>query len=284
MSRKVITSVFAVAAMLVCTLTVQAQEKAAEQTGQQQVQQDPGDEWKSQVSAAERLQMMVQQICPVSGEKLGSMGAPVKIQVGDETAYLCCEGCKTGEISAAHWQTIQANIATAQGTCPVMGKPVDAKSESLVVDGRRVFICCPPCGPKIQADPATWFAKIDANRMSSVADQLQIAAQKICPVTGEELGSMGQPVKVMVGDEMAFLCCAGCTKKQIDGTHWKTVQANLAAAQGICPVMEKPLPENPESVVVNGRRIFVCCPPCIKKIQDNSAIFTAKSNEYLLKR
>jgi hypothetical protein len=240
--------------------------------------------WMAEFDAADRLQVMIQQICPVSGEKLGSMGAPIKIAVGEETVFLCCEGCESGEISADHWKTIQSNIAAAQGTCPVMDKAVTAESTSLVVEGRRVFICCPPCGPKIQADPATYFAKIDTSRMTLVADQLQIAAQKICPVTGEELGSMGTPVKVMVGEEAAFLCCAGCAKKQIDATHWATVQANLAAAQGMCPVMEKALPENAQSVVVIGRRVFVCCPPCIKKIQDDSATFISSVNGYLLKR
>jgi hypothetical protein len=154
----------------------------------------------------------------------------------------------------------------------------------LVVEGRRVFICCPPCGPKIEADPAKYFAKMDASRMNSVTDRLLIAAQKICPVTGEELGSMGTPVKVMVGEEAAFLCCAGCTKKQIDATDWKTVQANLAAAQGKCPVMGEDLPEGAESVVIEGRRVFVCCPPCIKKIRDNPAEIVARVNGYLMIR
>jgi hypothetical protein len=31
-----------------------------------------------------------------------------------------------------------------------------------------------------------------------------------CPVTGEPLGSMGPPVKVIVQGQPVFLCCAGC--------------------------------------------------------------------------
>ena len=37
------------------------------------------------------------------------------------------------------------------------------------------------------------------------ADQLQIAVQKICPVSGGALGSMGDPVKVKVGEQVACL-------------------------------------------------------------------------------
>ena len=78
-------------------------------------------------------------------------------------------------------------------------------------------------------------------------DQLKVAVQKICPVTGKPLGSMGDPLKVKIGEEQIFLCCKGCTKGQINKQHWATIHKNFAAAQGICPVMEKALPANPKS-------------------------------------
>ena len=34
-------------------------------------------------------------VCPVSGEKLGSMGDPITVQVKGQTVKLCCEGCKS---------------------------------------------------------------------------------------------------------------------------------------------------------------------------------------------
>lgn len=40
-------------------------------------------------SAAER-----QHVCPVSGEMLGTMGTPLKINIKDQQAWICCEGCK----------------------------------------------------------------------------------------------------------------------------------------------------------------------------------------------
>ncbi|GAA4469922.1 hypothetical protein GCM10023156_62650 [Novipirellula rosea] len=36
---------------------------------------------------------------------------------------------------------------------------------------------------------------------------------KLCPVMGEPLGSMGDPVPVTVGGETLFVCCRGCVKK-----------------------------------------------------------------------
>jgi YHS domain-containing protein len=34
--------------------------------------------------------------------------------------------------------------------------------------------------------------------------------QKVCPVTGEALGSMGKPYKVTIKGQTVFLCCDGC--------------------------------------------------------------------------
>lgn len=102
----------------------------------------------------------------------------------------------------------------------------------------------------------------------SQRDQLRIAAQKICPVTGEKLGSHGTPVKVTVGQqkEEVFLCCKGCLKGQLDAKHWKTIHANFAKTQAKCPVMGHDLPEKPKWTIVDGQIIYVCCPPCTKKI------------------
>jgi YHS domain-containing protein len=41
-------------------------------------------------------------------------------------------------------------------------------------------------------------------------DRELAAAQGVCPVTGEPLGSMGVPIKVNVQGRTVFLCCQGC--------------------------------------------------------------------------
>jgi YHS domain-containing protein len=37
---------------------------------------------------------MAQHMCPVSGEMLGSMGAPEKVDVNGKSVWICCDGCK----------------------------------------------------------------------------------------------------------------------------------------------------------------------------------------------
>ncbi|TWU39832.1 hypothetical protein Q31b_31470 [Novipirellula aureliae] len=37
---------------------------------------------------------MAQHMCPVSGEMLGTMGAPEKVDVNGKSVWICCDGCK----------------------------------------------------------------------------------------------------------------------------------------------------------------------------------------------
>jgi hypothetical protein len=55
--------------------------------------------------------------------------------------------------------------------------------------------------------------KIKANlaKLSS-EDRALAEQQKLCPDTGEPLGSMGVPVKIMVKGEPVFICCKGCAE------------------------------------------------------------------------
>jgi YHS domain-containing protein len=242
------------------------------------------------LSRHDKLKIAAQAICPVSGEKLGSMGTPLKAKIGEEELFLCCKGCTSKQVSREHWATIHANFAKAQGQCPVMENKLPGNAKWAVVDGQIFYVCCPGCLNKIKADPKTYFTKLDNLYSASLAssstttagqtapsrDALRIAAQKICPVSGKALGSMGSPLKVKIGEEHVFLCCKGCTGKQVSRNHWATIHSNFAKAQGQCPVMEKDLPPNPKWTVVNGRIVYVCCPPCTKKIQADPETFLTK--------
>jgi membrane fusion protein, copper/silver efflux system len=76
-------------------------------------------------------------------------------------------------------------------------------------------------------DPSVAASYFGAGRPSSVAttpspqapdrlsaeDLALLARQKVCPVTGEPLDSMGGPVKVVVAGKTVFVCCEGCEPK-----------------------------------------------------------------------
>jgi hypothetical protein len=53
------------------------------------------------------------------------------------------------------------------------------------------------------------------------------------PVSGETLGSMGGPIKVMRGSRSVFLCCAACLKKvQADPDKYLGLAARTTASAG----------------------------------------------------
>lgn len=256
-----LTSFAALVSVLVLGQLASAQ--SAEELAERQRQQD-------------QLRIAVQEICPVMGEKLGSMGEPIKVQVGEETVFLCCKGCSGKQVNPEHWATIHANMAKAQRVCPVMKKPLPEDAKSIVVGGQTIFTCCPRCADKITAEPEVYIEQVGALYTASVRDRLRIAVQDICPVSGKKLGSMGEPLKVQVGEETVFLCCKGCMGQQIKREHWAAIHNNVAQAQGVCPVMGHELPKSPKWTIVEGQVVYVCCPPCTKKL-------AAQPQQYLQK-
>lgn len=136
--------------------------------------------------------------------------------------------------------------------------------------------------------PATKSRTVSFQEVASVpASEQQLAAaaiarQKICPVSGKPLGSMGDAVAVDVNGQRLFVCCAGCVaavranpakyaagRPEITVTNATQADAALIAQQKVCPVMDEPLGGmgNPIKVMVGDKPIFLCCKGCIKKIQ-----------------
>lgn len=244
------------------------------------------DDGESKVSRHDQLKVAAQKICPVMGKPLGSMGTPVKVKIGEQDLFLCCADCMSKQVDRKHWAAIHENFRKAQRTCPVMGKPLTAKSKYTIVEGQIYYVCCPPCIDKIKAEPKKWQAKLDELYATSAGpqtpDEIKIAVQKICPVMGKPLGSMGKPIKVKIGEEELFLCCEACRTKQVDRHHWATIHNNFRRAQGTCPIMGKPLKANAKYTVVNGNIIYVCCPPCVDKLKADAQKSTTVLNELYL--
>jgi len=145
-------------AVLMCygAINVVAQETQAELTEAQKL---------------ERLLVAAQKICPVTGKGLTSMGGPVKAKVGDRALYLCCKGCFKGKINPQHAEQIEKNLIAAQGKCPIMGKKLPADPKSTVVEGRKVFVCCPPCIEKIKAEPKQHLATVNKLLAENLSQQ-----------------------------------------------------------------------------------------------------------------
>lgn len=125
----------------------------------------------------------LQATCPVSGKKLGSMGAPPKVVVDGKPLFVCCAGCSDKVKSspqqylARYYKALgeqvrpgvfkatlaDANAIATQKVCPVMDEPLGGMGAPLKVDvkGKAVFICCAGCAKKLHAQPDEFLAKLD---------------------------------------------------------------------------------------------------------------------------
>jgi Cu(I)/Ag(I) efflux system membrane fusion protein len=58
----------------------------------------------------------------------------------------------------------EAALAEKQRVCPVTNLPLNSMGGPVIslVEGRKVFLCCKGCEPKLQAAPATYLAKLPA--------------------------------------------------------------------------------------------------------------------------
>lgn len=84
--------------------------------------------------------------------------------------------------------------------------------------------CADQSGPSApQQTPAVDTSAVPAEEQSeevrealaglSPEDRALAEKQKICPVAGEPLGSMGTPYKVTVNGRDVLLCCDGCEEE-----------------------------------------------------------------------
>ena len=122
------------------------------------------------------------------------------------------------------------SAAAAQRYCPMMdtvrlgamGAPV-----KVVIDGKPVFLCCSGCKDEAVEHGKETLATVEKLKKAtaavaklSAADQPLAEAQLFCPIEeGSRLGSMGTPVKLMLGGKPVFLCCKGCEDAARENTN-----------------------------------------------------------------
>jgi hypothetical protein len=70
-------------------------------------------------------------------------------------------------------------------------------------------------------------------------DELLIALQKVCPVTGAKLGSMGQPVRAAAEGRKIFLCCAGCEDRLAARPEYYVRRLSTVSEEGVLAVPEQ---------------------------------------------
>lgn len=181
----------------------------------------PAQEAKSAADAAiiaKQLPSYPLKTCPVSDEPLDVNGEPLDIVVQGRLVRMCCKSCVkvlTKDPSAVFAAIDQGVIEQQRPAYPlktsaVSGKELGAEAVDHVVGTRLLRLATKDELAAFEKDPAKYMA---------IVDQALIEAQKasyaptVCPISGEALGSMGDPYDVLYGTRLVRLCCKGCVKK-----------------------------------------------------------------------
>jgi len=175
-------------------------------------------------------------------------------------------------------------------TCVVAGEELGEDAVETVVDGRLYRLCCSKCKSAVKADPEKFAAKVVA---AVIADQKPRYPLTTCAVSGEPLGSMGDPIEHVVGTKLVRLCCKGCTKaverdpaKVLATVDDAWIQAQLPMYPlDTCLVMKGDPLEDPEvdqepiDMLYGTTLVRLCCKSCIKRFHKAPAEFLADLEE-----
>lgn len=185
----------------------------------------------SELSPADRELAEAQRICPVTKAPLGSMGAPIKLDVDGEPVFICCQGCREALLAepkkylAILADNNAANLALnehAEMDLPPIGAPRIVESQTVAppietpkIVARDQDAADEARAPDSSGKPAAHDGGENDGPFASLSgkDRKLAEKQEICPVTKAPLGSMGPPIKVKVDGRVVFICCEGCRER-----------------------------------------------------------------------
>lgn len=142
--------------------------------------------------------------------------------------------------------------------------------------------------PAVQAPAAApTQAELDA---AVIAAQLPSYPLDVCVVSGEPLGSMGEPLNLVAEGRLIRVCCKGCTRgaTKTPAEAIAKIDAAVIAAQKpsypltTCPISGQELGEKAVDVVHGTRLARFCCPDCKAAFLKDPAPSMAKIDAALI--
>lgn len=181
--------------------------------------------------------------------------------------------------------------------CPIGKEAIDG-STFVTYDGHRIGFCCAGCDATFLAWSKEDKDAFVAASLAQEEEEVEVEEMAVepytatlCPVSGEPLGSMGEPIVVTVEGRAAKLCCGGCRKAFLaePAKHFGIIDKVITEQQmpyypmTTCVVSGEPLVVKGEDVgvdvVIKNRLFRVCCESCVAPLRENPARFRDKLNE-----
>jgi YHS domain-containing protein len=152
------------------------------------------------------------EVCIISGEPLGAMGARKDVLREGHMVSFCCNDCvkEFDKTPAKYIKQLDEAVVAAQlptyplKTCPISGEPLE-KPKYAVVGTRLIAVCCNSCKKDVAADGRAALAKVDAAIIEIEARSYPL---ETCVVDGKPLGD--KPVRNLHGLTLVEFCSAEC--------------------------------------------------------------------------
>jgi YHS domain-containing protein len=193
--------------------------------------------------------------------------------------------------------------------CPISGEPVNARIY-VEHDGHKIGLCCGGCRRQFEAWDGTRKDRFVSTALGAMSEErsaptTQPAAEapkgdpyplSTCPVSGQPLGSMGDPiVKAYDGREVRF-CCGGCIGRfeSAKEEHFAKIDQQIIRAQRpyypltTCVVMGDELVDEGEDAAIDhvyrNRLVRLCCKGCVRRFEKSPTEYLKKIDEALIKQ
>lgn len=156
-------------------------------------------------------------VCAGCGGRLGSSMEPVSHSHEGRDLKFCCSECirmfekdpgkKTAKLDEAIVK--QQLPYYPLDTCIVSGEKLGSMGDPVdyVYNNRLVRFCCAGCMSSFNKEPEKYLAELDK---AAIGKQKAAYPLDTCVVSGEKLGTMGEPVDLVAGNRLVRLCCEGC--------------------------------------------------------------------------
>jgi len=155
--------------------------------------------------------------CPISGNKLDSMGGSVTEIIDGREVRFCCAGCppKFKADKESQFKKLDALMIAQQlpfyptNTCVISGESLDFHGGVVnFIYGNRLFrTCCNDCKAEFLSEPAKYVPELDEEIIKVQKKKYPL---KTCVIGKGALKGMGGPDYMIVGNRLVQLCCSGC--------------------------------------------------------------------------